>query len=190
MVGSAAGRIKAGLVSNEIVSHLDMLPTILAIAGDPEVTNKLLTGYSVGDLTYKVHLDGYNVVPYLTGQATKSPRDSFFYINDDQQLTCLRYDNWKFVFLEQRAPGQLLIWANPFTNLRVPKIFNLRTDPYERADTTSNTYYDWLIDHVFLLVPAQDYVGQFLATFRDFPPRQKAASFNMDEVLAKLKEAK
>jgi arylsulfatase len=158
--------------------------------GDPEVTNKLLTGYRVGDQTYKVHLDGYNLVPYLTGQATKSPRDSFFYINDDQQLTCLRYDNWKFVFLEQRAPGQLLIWANPFTNLRVPKIFNLRTDPYERADITSNTYYDWLIDHVFLLVPAQDYVGQFLATFRDFPPRQKAASFNMDEVLAKLKEAK
>jgi arylsulfatase len=99
-------------VSNEIVSHLDMLPTILAIAGDPQVTNKLLTGYSVGDLTYKVHLDGYNLVPYLTGQAAKSPRDSFFYINDDQQLTSLRYDNWKFVFLEQRAPGQLLIWPN------------------------------------------------------------------------------
>jgi arylsulfatase A-like enzyme len=184
------GRIKAGMVSNEILSHLDMLPTILAIAGDPQVTNKLLTGYRVGDLTYKVHLDGYNLVPYLTGQAANSPRDAFFYINDDQQLTCLRYDNWKFVFLEQRAPGQLLIWANPFTTLRVPKIFNLRTDPYERADITSNTYYDWLIDHVFLLVPAQDYVGQFLASFRDFPPRQKASTFNMDEVLAKLKEAK
>jgi arylsulfatase len=184
------GRIKAGMVSNEMVSHLDMLPTILAIAGDPQVTNKLLSGHRVGDLTYKVHLDGYNLVPYLTGQATKSPRESFFYINDDQQLTGLRYDNWKFVFMEQRAPGQLLIWANPFTNLRVPKIFNLRTDPYERADITSNTYYDWLIDHVFLLVPAQDYVGQFLATFRDFPQRQKAATFNMDEVFEKLKEAK
>jgi hypothetical protein len=101
-----------------------------------------------------------------------------------------RYDNWKVVFMEQRANGQMLIWANPFTNLRVPKIFNLRTDPYERADITSNTYYDWLFDHVFLLVPAQDYVGQFLATFRDYPQRQKAASFNLDEVMAKLRESK
>src|ERR1700730_16166150 len=184
------GKIKPGQVPNDIVSHLDMLSTLLAIAGDTQVTDKLLTGYKVGDMTYKVHLDGYNLVPSLTGQTEKSPRESFFYINDDQQLTGLRYDNWKFVFLEQRAPGQLLIWANPFTNLRVPKIYNLRTDPYERADITSNTYYDWLIDHVFLLVPAQDYVGQFLATFREYPPRQKASSFNMDEVLAKLKQAK
>jgi len=125
----------------------------------------------------------------LPGQTAKSPRESFFYINDDQQLTGLRYDNWKVVFMEQRAPGTLRVWAEPFTTLRVPKIFNLRTDPYERADITSNTYYDWLLDHAFLLVPTQDYVGKFLLTFRDFPQRQKAASFNMDEVLAKLKEA-
>jgi arylsulfatase len=183
------GKIKAGQVSNEIVAHHDMLPTILAVAGDPQVTEKLVAGYKIGDMTYKVHLDGYNLVPYLTGQAAKSPRESFLYINDDQQLVGLRYDNWKVVFMEQRANGQLLLWANPFTNLRVPKIFNLRTDPYERADVTSNTYYDWLFDHVFLLVPAQDYVGQFLATFRDYPQRQKSASFNLDEVLAKLKEA-
>jgi len=153
------------------------------------VTNKLLTGYKVGDMTYKVHLDGFNLVPYLTGQAAKSPRQSFIYINDDQQVVALRYDNWKLVFMEQRAPGELLLWANPFTTLRLPKMFNLRTDPYERADVTSNTYYDWLLDHAFLLVPAQDYVGQFLATFRDFPQRQKAASFNLDEIMAKLKEA-
>jgi arylsulfatase len=184
------GRIKPGQVSNEIVAHHDMLPTILAVAGDPQVSDKLRTGYKIGDLTYKVHLDGYNLVPYLTGQATKSPRESFFYINDDQQVVALRYDNWKIVFMEQRANGQLLLWANPFTNLRVPKIFNIRTDPYERADITSNTYYDWIFDHVFLLVPAQDYVGQFLATFREYPQRQKAASFNLDEVMAKLKEAK
>jgi arylsulfatase A-like enzyme len=184
------GRIKPGQVSNEIVAHHDMLPTILGVAGDPQVSEKLRTGYKIGDATYKVHLDGYNLVPYLTGQATKSPRESFFYINDDQQVVALRYDNWKVVFMEQRANGQLLLWANPFTNLRVPKIFNLRTDPYERADITSNTYYDWLFDHVFLLVPAQDYVGQFLATFRDYPQRQKAASFNLDEVMAKLGEAK
>jgi len=184
------GRIKPGQVSNEIVAHHDMLPTILAVAGDAQVSDKLQTGYKIGDLTYKVHLDGFNLVPYLTGQAPKSPRESFFYINDDQQVVALRYDNWKIVFMEQRANGQMLIWANPFTSLRVPKIFNLRTDPYERADITSNTYYDWLFDHVYLLVPAQDYVGQFLATFRDYPQRQKAASFNLDEVMAKLKESK
>jgi arylsulfatase len=183
------GKIKPGQVSNDIVAHLDMLPTILAIAGDTQVKDKLLAGYKVGDMSYKVHLDGDNLVPYLTGQVAKSPRESFFYVNDDQQLTALRYDNWKILFLEQRAPGTLLIWANPFTNLRVPKIFNLRMDPYERADVTSNTYYDWLIDHTFMLVPAQDYVGKFLTTFKDYPQRQKAASFNMDEIFAKLKEA-
>jgi arylsulfatase A-like enzyme len=183
------GKIKPGQVSNEIVAHLDMLPTLLAAAGDTQVKDKLLAGYNVGDMIYKVHVDGDSLVPYLTGQTPKSPRQSFFYINDDQQLVGLRYDNWKLVFLEQRAPGTLLVWSNPFTNLRVPKMFNIRTDPYERADITSNTYYDWLLDHAFLLVPAQDYVGQFLMTFRDYPQRQKAASFNMDEVLAKLKES-
>ena len=143
----------------------------------------------LGDSTYKVHLDGYNLVPYLTGQTDKSPRESFIYCNDDQQLTALRYDNWKLVFLEQRVQGTLRIWAEPFTSLRVPKIFNLRTDPYERADITSNTYYDWLLDHAFLLVPAQQYVGKFLATFKEYPPRQKAASFNLDDVMSKLKES-
>ena len=183
------GKIKPGEVSNEIVAHHDWLPTLLAMAGDTEVKSKLLNGYRVGDMTYKVHLDGDNLVPYLTGQVGKSPRESFLYINDDQQLTGLRYDNWKFVFMEQRVPGTMRVWAEPFTTLRLPKIFNLRTDPYERADVTSNTYYDWLIDHLFVLVPAQDHVGQFLATFKDYPQRQKAASFNMDEVLQKLKEA-
>ncbi len=183
------GKIKAGSVSNEIVGHHDWLPTILAMAGDTEVADKLLKGYKVGEMTYKVHLDGYNLVPYLTGQVEKSPRESFLYCNDDQQLTGLRYDNWKLVFMEQRAQGTLRIWAEPFTTLRVPKIFNIRLDPYERADVTSNTYYDWLLDHAFLLVPAQDYVGKFLMTFKEFPQRQKASSFNLDDVLQKLKEA-
>jgi arylsulfatase len=183
------GRIKPGQVSNEIVAHHDWLPTLLAVAGDAQVTDKLLKGYQVGGMTYKVHLDGYNLVPYLTGEAKKSPRTSFMYINDDQQLTGLRYDNWKIVFMEQRAQGTLRIWAEPFVSLRVPKIFNLRTDPYERADITSNTYYDWVIDHVFALVPAQAYVGQFLKTFKDYPQRQKAATFNLDEVLTNLKES-
>ncbi len=183
------GKIKAGSVSNEIVGHNDWLPTILAMAGDPDITQKLLKGHQAGDKQFKVHLDGYNLLPYLTGEAKKSPRESFIYCNDDQQVTGLRYDNWKLVFMEQRAPGTLLVWAEPFTNLRVPKIFNLRLDPYERADITSNTYYDWLMDHVFLLVPAQAYVGKFLQTFKEYPPRQKADSFNLDDVMKKLLES-
>jgi arylsulfatase A-like enzyme len=183
------GHIKPGSVSNEMIAHLDWLPTLLAVAGDANVKEELAKGYKVGDMTYKVHLDGDNLVPYLTGQVEKSPRVSFLYINDDQQLVALRYDNWKLVFMEQRAPGTMLVWANPFTSLRVPKMFNLRTDPYERADITSNTYYDWLIDHAFLLVPAQAYVGQFLMTFKEYPQRQKAASFNMDEVMRNLGES-
>jgi arylsulfatase len=165
------------------------MPTLLAIAGDDNITDKLLKGHQVGDTTYKVHLDGYNQLGHITDPVkTRSARESFLYCNDDQQLTGLRYDNWKFVFLEQRVRGTLQIWAEPFVSLRVPKIFNLRLDPYERADVTSNTYYDWLIDHVFLLVPAQDFVGNFLMTFKDYPPRQKAASFNLDEVMQKLQE--
>lgn len=183
------GKIQPGSVSNQIVGHHDWLPTVAAMAGDAEVTQKLLKGYKVGEMTYKVHLDGYNLVPYLTGQMEKSPRESFIYCNDDQQVDALRYDNWKLVFLEQRAPGTLRVWAEPFTTLRLPKMYNLRMDPYERADITSNTYYDWLIDHVFLLVPAQDYIGQFLLTFKEYPQRQKAASFNLDEVMKKLQES-
>jgi arylsulfatase len=115
------GRVKPGQVSNEMIAHHDMLPTLLAVAGDTEVKDKLLKGYKVGNITYKVHLDGDNLVPYLTGQAAKGPRESFLYINDDQQLTGLRYDNWKLIFMEQHAPGTLRVWAEPFTPLRVPK---------------------------------------------------------------------
>jgi arylsulfatase A-like enzyme len=182
------GHIKAGSYSNDIISHLDMLPTLLAAAGVPDITEKLLNGYTVGNKTFKVHLDGYNMLPLLTGQTTKDPRESFFYFNDDAQFVALRYDNWKIVFLEQRVKGTMQIWAEPFTTLRIPKIYNLRTDPYEMADVTSNTYYDWLLEHAFIFVPAQAYVGDFIKTFKDFPPRQSAASFNLDEVLKKLQE--
>jgi arylsulfatase A-like enzyme len=179
-------RIAPGTVSNQIVSHLDWLPTFLAAAGEPDITQKLLQGHQAGDKEFRVHLDGYNLLPYLTGQETSSPRPGFFYFSDDGDLMAVRFDNWKQVFMEQRAAGTLQVWAEPFTLLRVPKLFNLRTDPYERADITSNTYWDWLMDHAFLAVPTQAIVGEFLATFREFPPRQKAASFTVDQVMDKL----
>jgi arylsulfatase len=180
------GAIEPGTVSNEIVSLHDWLPTFLAAAGEPDIVDKLKKGHQAGDKTFKVHIDGYNLLPYLTGDEEKSPRPGFFYFSDDGDLVAFRYDNWKIVFMEQTVPGTLEIWANPFVPLRVPKLFNLRTDPFERADITSNTYYDWLMDHVFLMVPAQAIVGQFLATFQEFPPRMKAASFTVDQVMEKL----
>ena len=180
------GKIPAGVVSNEIISHLDWLPTFLAAAGEPDVAAKLKQGYEVGDRTFKVHLDGYNLLPYLTGQEAKGPRIQFFYFSDDGALVGMRYDNWKLVFQEQRIPGTLQVWFEPFTTLRAPKLFNLRTDPLERADITSNTYWDWLLDRIFLMVPAQGIVAEFLATFQAFPPRQKAASFTIDQVMEQL----
>jgi arylsulfatase len=182
------GKIKPGTVSNDIMSHLDWAPTLLAAAGVPDIKEQLLKGYKIGNTTYKVHLDGYNFVPYLTGQEKKGPRNEFFYFNDEAGLTALRFDNWKLVFAEQRATGTLRVWAEPFTELRLPLMFNLRTDPYERAQITSNTYYDWLLDHAFLLVPAQAYVGKFLTTFKEFPPSQKPSSFSIDQVMQKLQE--
>jgi arylsulfatase len=183
------GHIKAGTVSNDIISHLDWMPTLLAAAGVPDVTEKLLTGYSAAGKTFKVHLDGYNMLPLLTGQTTKNPREEFFYINDDAQVVAVRYDNWKVVFMEQRVKGTMGIWAEPFTTLRAPKIFNLRTDPYEMADVTSNSYWDWIFDHAFIYVPTQAVVGKFLMSFKNFPPRQKPGSFNLDEVMRKIQES-
>jgi len=153
------GRIPAGAVSNEIVSHLDWLPTFVSAAGEPEVKEKLLAGHEAAGKTFRVHLDGYDLLPYLTGQADAGPRQEFFYFSDDGDLVALRYDNWKLVFLEQRSRGTLQVWAEPFTPLRVPKIFNLRTDPFERADTTSNTYWDWVLDRAFMLYRLNDVVG-------------------------------
>ncbi len=180
------GKIKPGSVSNDIMSHMDWMPTLLAAAGDADVKGKLLKGYQVGKMNYKVHLDGYNFLPYLTGKEAKSPRESFFYFSDDGDLTGLRYDNWKFVFMEQRATGTLAVWFDPYTRLRAPKIFNLRMDPYERADITSNTYWDWLIDHSFMIGPAVGYVANFLATFKEFPPRAKAGTFTIDKVMEQM----
>jgi arylsulfatase A-like enzyme len=182
------GHIKPGSVSNGIISHMDWLPTILAMAGDPDVTAKLLKGYQVGKKNFKVHLDGYNLLPYLTGQVAESPRKEFFYFSDDGDLLALRYDNWKLIFEQQRIEGTLQIWSEPFVKTRAPLMINLRTDPYERAPITSNTYWDWSLDHAYLLVPAQQFVGQFLATFKEYPPRQKPGSFTVDQVLESLQQ--
>jgi len=166
--------------------HMDWLPTFLAAAGEPDVKEKLLTGHSAIGRNFKVHLDGYNFLPYLTGKAEQGPRKEIFYFSDDGDLTALRYQDWKMIFMEQRAEATFQAWIEPFVPLRVPYIENLRRDPYERGMVTSNTYFDWLLDRAYLLVPAQAYVGQFLATFEEFPPRQKAASFSLDQVMEKL----
>jgi arylsulfatase len=181
-------KIKAGSISNEIMHHMDWLPTFAAAAGGPGIKSKLLNGYQAGGMTYKVHLDGYNFLPYLTGKTNDGPRDEIFYFSDDGDLTALRFNDWKLIFMEQRVEATFQAWSEPFIPLRVPLIFNLRRDPYERAQKTSNTYYDWVLDHAFLLVPAQEYVGKFLATFADYPPRQKAASFSVDDVMEKLEQ--
>jgi len=180
------GQIEAGSINNEIVSGMDWMPTFIAAAGKDDVKEDLLDGYSANGKTFKVHLDGYNMLPYLTGKEKKSPRKEIFYFSDDGDLTALRYNDWKLIFMEQRAAGTLLVWAEPFTPLRIPLILNLRRDPYEFATITSNTYYDWLLDRAYLLVPAQDIVGEFLMTFKEYPPRMKAASFSLDKVMEKL----
>ena len=182
------GKIKAGQWSNAIMHHMDWLPTFLAAAGEPDVKEKLLDSYKAIGHDYRVHLDGYNFLPYLTGATEESPRKEIFYFSDDGDLTALRYQDWKMIFMEQRAETTLRAWMEPFVPLRVPLIINLRRDPYERGIKTSNTYYDWLLDRAYLLVPAQAYVGEFLGTFRDYPPRQKAASFSLDQVMEMMRQ--
>jgi len=181
------GKIPAGEWTNEIVHHMDWLPTFLAAAGVPDIKEDLKAGgvQAIGR-EYKVHLDGYNILPLLTGESEKGPRKEIFYFSDDGDLTALRFNDWKILFMEQKIPGTLQVWQEPFVPLRTPFVFNLRRDPYERATITSNSYYDWLLDRAFMLVPAQAYVAQFLETFEEFPPRQKAASFSLDRVLEKL----
>jgi arylsulfatase len=183
------GRVPEGAVTNEIVHHMDWLPTFLAAAGNETVKEDLLSGVTVDEMggrEYRVHLDGYNILPLITGETEKSPRNEIFYFTDDGDLAALRFRDWKITFLEQKEWATLRAWMEPLTELRVPLITNLRRDPYERAYRTSNTYYDWMLDRAFMLVPAQSYVAQFLATFQEFPPRQEAASFSLDKVMEKL----
>jgi len=183
------GKIKPGSVANDIVSGLDWFPTLLAAAGDPDIADKLLKGTQVGNKTFKVHLDGYNQLPYLTGQQPKSARNWFIYFNDDGDLVAMRYENWKVVFEEQRVQGTMRIWAEPFTKLRLPKLFDLRADPYERADITSNTYYDWFVSQPYIIFAAQSVVAEFLATFKEYPPSQRAASFSIDQIVEQMQKS-
>jgi arylsulfatase len=183
------GKIPAGSVSNEIVQHHDWLPTFLALAGEPDIVEKCKKGYKGGDKTYRVHIDGYNLLPYLTGKEKKSPRKGLIYFDDDGNLVALRFDNWKVVFMEQRCQGTLQVWAEPFTVLRLPKLYNLRTDPYEFADVTSNAYWDWVLSKGYMTFAGTSLATEFAKTFRDFPPRQKAASFTIGDALEKMASA-
>jgi arylsulfatase len=180
-------KFPAGKTLNGIVAHQDWMTTLLTVAGEPDIKEKLIKGHKAGDKNFKVYLDGFNMLPYLTGETKESSRDSVYYVSDDGELLAVRYKDWKVVFMEQRAKT-LACWAEPFVPLRVPKIFNLRRDPFERADENSNTYWDWVLDHVFILVPIQTLVAQQVQSFKDFPPRQKPASFNLDRVLEQLEQ--
>ncbi len=180
------GMIEPGKKVNEIVSHLDWFPTIAAVLGDSDLKERLKQGTTLGSRSYRVHLDGYNFLPYLKGETEESPRKAFFYFSDGGDLLNLRYAHYKIVFAEQRAHG-FDVWQEPFTFLRLPKLFNLRSDPFEEADHIGMGYPRWRAEHLFVLVPAQVIVGEFLKTFQEFPPRQAPASFSIDQVMEKLK---
>ena len=182
------GRIEPGTQVNEIISHLDWFPTIAAALGDDDIKDRLKQGMQLGDKNFKVHLDGYNFLPYMEGRTQEPPRKEFFYFSDTGDLLNLRYNKYKIVFAEQRAHG-MNVWEEPFVFLRLPKIFNLRSDPFEEADEIGIGYPKWRFDRLFLLVPAQVFVGQFLSTFQEFPPRQTPASFTIDQVMEKLAPA-
>ncbi len=181
-------RFEAGKVLNGIVTHQEWLPTLLSAAGEPDVKEKLLQGHAAGDKTFKVHIDGYDLLPYLTGETDESPREFFFYTNDDGKIVAIRYGDWKAVFAEQRAKTMQL-WAEPFVDLRLPKVFNLRRDPFERADENSNSYWNWMVEHAFVIYPMQALAGEQLQSFLEFPPRQEPGAFNLDGVIAKMQEA-
>ena len=182
------GVIKPGTVSNEMFSHTDMLPTLAAVAGDPDVVEKLKKGYKSGKKTFKVHIDGYNLLPFVKGEVKENPRKGFLYWSDDGDLMALRVGHWKCTFMEQRAHG-FKVWEEPLVTKRLPDLYNLRTDPFERATEDADIFYaKWKADRAFLLVPAQAIVAEFLKTFEEFPPRQKPASFSIDQALEKAQQ--
>jgi arylsulfatase len=186
------GKIKPGQVSNELFSGLDWFPTLLAAAGDTTVKDRLVKGASIDGKSFKVHLDGYNQLPYLMGQQPRGAREEFFYFNDDGELVAMRFDflqpgatmrtAWKVIFCEQRQPGQFDVWANPFTCLRVPRMFNLRMDPYEHAQISGSGYDQWRVDNAYIIFEATRRAAVFLETFVEYPPSQPPASFSIDQV--------
>jgi len=180
------GTIKPGSVYNDIVSHIDMFPTLLAAAGNPDVTQQLLNGCTVGDKKFNVHLDGYNQIPYFSGEAKESPRNAIIYFSDDGDVIAVRIGDWKFQLAVQRA-NTMELWAEPFVKLRLPHIMSLRRDPFERADFNSNTYFDWMFDHIPQMYLMQEVIAGQIADFEKFPPRQKPASFNLDSVMEQIK---
>jgi arylsulfatase len=182
------GKIKPGTVLNGIMSHIDMFPTLLAAAGDMDVTQRLLGGTKLGEKSFKVHLDGFNQLPYLCGQAKESPRNNVFYFSDDGDVMALRVGDYKFNLAIQRAT-KMEQWAEPLVKLRLPHIVNLRRDPFERADFNSNTYWDWMVDHAPQMYLMQEVVAEQIDNFTKFPPRQKPASFNLDSVMAQVSKA-
>ena len=182
------GHIPEGTVLNEPVAHLDWFSTLLAAAGVDDIAERLRAGTELAGKEYKVHLDSHNQLDYITGQSDKSAREYFFYFSDTGDLCAVRWHNWKVVFLEQRATGTLQVWREPYTVLRIPLIFNLKTDPFERAQITSNTYEDWFMDHAYMMGPIQVFVAKHAQTLAEFPRRQEPASFTVDQVIAKLQE--
>jgi arylsulfatase A-like enzyme len=179
------GTITPGTVVNDIAAHEDWVPTLMAAAGEPGIKEKLLQGYPAGGMTYRVHLDGYDWSPYFKGETQQGPRKEFLYWTDEGGLSALRYNKWKLLFLVQRAHG-FDVWQEPFVQLRVPMLVDLHADPFERAEYEAGDYAHWRIDRLYLLVPAQAFVGQWLQSFKDFPPRQKPASFNLDQVIQQI----
>jgi arylsulfatase len=182
------GKFPEGVRLNGIVSHEDWLPTFAAAAGGADIKDKLLKGVELNGRTYKNYIDGYNQLDYLSGKVKDSPRKEFMYVNDDGQVVAIRYDDWKAVFLENR--GQAFgVWREPFTELRVPLLFNLRRDPFEKAQHNSNTYNDWFLDRAFVLVPLQGLAAKFLMSMKDYPPSQSPGSFNLQKIEQQLKNA-
>jgi len=184
------GVIKPGTVSNDIFSHQDMLPTLVAAAGDPDIAAKLKKGYTVGKKTFKVYIDGFNLLPYWKGEVKANPRSGFLYWSDEGDLMAVRYGNWKVHFTEQRAEG-LKAWQDPFVPLRCPKLVNLRSDPFEWADVSGDMFYPkWRADRIFVLAPAGALVGQYIQTLMEFPPRQRPESWSVGDVMEKLQRHK
>ena len=181
------GHFPAGVTLNGIVAHEDWLPTLAAIAGDPDIKGKLAKGVTLNGRKYENYIDGYNMLDYFSGKVKESPRKEFFYVNDDGQVVAIRYDDWKVVFLENR--GQAFgVWREPFTELRVPLLFNLRRDPFEKAQHNSNTYNDWFLDRAFVIVPLQGIAANFLKTMKEYPPSQTPGSFNLEKIQERISE--